>query len=84
MSEVVKGRRSIVGMVLAIAAIACALVGPFLLDGISIEMLGLILGGLSYYFGLQREDRFDQGLGIAAIILCIVAIFVSGLTGPPQ
>jgi hypothetical protein len=84
MSEVIKGRRSVVGMVLTIAAIACALVGPFGMDGISIEMLGIILGALGYAFAAQREDQFDQGLGIAAIILCLAAIFISGLTGPPQ
>lgn len=84
MSEVVKGRRSVVGMVLAIAAIACALVGPFVLEGISIEMLGLILGALGYSFALQRDDRFDQVLGFAAVVLCFIAVFVSGLTGPPQ
>jgi hypothetical protein len=84
MSEVVKHKRSFVGMALAILAIACALVGPFFLDGISLELLGLILGGLGYSCALHREDRFDQGLGIVAIVLCLIAIFINGTFGPPQ
>jgi hypothetical protein len=84
MSELVKSRRSFVGIVLAIAAIACALVGPFVSDGISLELLGLVLGALGYSFALHRDDRFGQGLGIAAILLCFIAIFINGLIAPPQ
>ena len=77
-------RRSLVGLVLAIIAIACAFVGPFVLDGISLELLGLILGALGSYFGLQREDRLSKALGVVAVILCFISLFVSGLIGPPQ
>jgi hypothetical protein len=81
-SAVVK--RSFVGIALSAMGIACALAGIFLMDGISIELLGIILGGLGYYFGLQREDRLGQTLGIAAVVLCVIALFVSGLTIVPQ
>jgi hypothetical protein len=84
MSEVIKSSRSVVGIVLAIAAIASALVGLFVVDGISVEMFGIILGALGYAFAFQREDQFEQGLGIAAIILCLAAILISGVRGPPQ
>jgi hypothetical protein len=83
-SEDIKSRRSLVGIALSVVAIACALGGPFLVYGISIELLGLILGGLGYYFGMQKEDRLAQVLGVAAVILCLISVFASGLTGPPQ
>jgi hypothetical protein len=84
MSEALDSHRSFVGMALSVAGMACALVSPFLTFGISIELTGLILGGLGYYFGLQKEDALGQALGIAAIVLCVIAVFVSGLTGAPQ
>jgi hypothetical protein len=77
-------RRSFFGTALSILGIAVALVGPFLVYGISIELTGIILGALGYSFGLQREDRLGQALGATAVILCVISIGVSGLTGPPQ
>jgi hypothetical protein len=82
LSAVVK--RSLVGIALSAMGIAFALLGLFVMDGISIELLGIILGGLGYYFGLQREDRLTQTLGITTIVLCVIALFVSGLTIVPQ
>jgi hypothetical protein len=84
MSPVVKSHRSLVGMALSVAGIACALVGPFLTFGISLELPGIILGGLGYYFGLQKEDRLSQALGVTAVVLCVISVFVTGLTGAPQ
>ena len=84
MIDPLKSHRSFVGMALSVAGIACALVGPFVTIGISLELTGLILGGLGYYFGLQKEDRLGQVVGIVAIVLCVISIFVSGLTGAPQ
>jgi hypothetical protein len=72
------------GWVLSILGIICAVVGIFVLEGISIELLGIILGGLGYYFGLRSQDRMVQTLGAAAAILNVISILVSGLTGPPQ
>jgi hypothetical protein len=71
-------------MALSVAGIACALVGPFLTFGISLEFTGLILGGLGYYFVLKQEDRLGQALGLVALVLCVISVFVSGLTGAPQ
>jgi hypothetical protein len=84
MSEALKSPRSFVGMALSVAGIACALVGPFLTFGISLEFTGLILGGLGYYFVLKQEDRLGQALGLVALVLCVISVFVSGLTGAPQ
>ena len=78
------GKRSIVGMALSALGTACALVGPFLVDGVSIVLLGIILGGLGYYFGLRKEDGLGQSVGIVAVIACVISLFVSALTIAPQ
>lgn len=76
---------SFVGTTLSVIGIACAAVGPFLLDGISIEFLGMILGALGYCSGLQRKDVSGRVLGIFTIAVCLVALFVSGIAIlPPQ
>jgi hypothetical protein len=46
----------IVGRVLSLIGIAFAVIGIFILEGISIKLPGIILGGLGYYFGLRSED----------------------------
>jgi hypothetical protein len=73
-----------VGIVLSILGLVCALVGIFVLDGISIEFPGIILGGLGYYFGLTSRDRTGQILGVAAVVLNVISMLISALTGPPQ
>ena len=73
-----------VGILLGVLGLVCALVGIFVVEGISIEFPGIILGGLGYYFGLTGRDRTGQILGIAAVILNVVSMLISGLTGPPQ
>jgi hypothetical protein len=74
----------LVGRVLSLIGRAFALIGLFILEGISIELPGIILGGLGYYFGLRSQDRFGQILEGVAIVLCVVSIGVSGLEDPPQ
>jgi hypothetical protein len=74
----------LVGRVLSLIGIAFALIGLFILEGISIELAGIILGGLGYYFGLRSQDRLGQILGGVVIVLCVVSIGVSGLEDPPQ
>ena len=64
--------------------VICAMVGIFVLEGISIEFPGIILGGLGYYFGLTSQDRIGQILGIAAAVLNVISMVISGLSGPPQ
>jgi hypothetical protein len=80
--------RTTVGIVLAVLGVLCALVGLFLINGISIEFPGIILGALGYFLCLQsgplEGSRAGQLLGIAAVVLSVISIVVSGLTGPPQ
>jgi hypothetical protein len=76
--------RETVGRVLALLGLVCAVVGIFVLEGISIEFLGIILGGLGYYFGLTSQDRIGLILGIAAAVLNVISMVISGLSGPPQ
>jgi hypothetical protein len=74
--------------VLSVLGLLCALVGLFLINGISIEFPGIILGALGYFFclqsGPQEGSRAGQLLGVAAVVLSVISIVVSGLTGPPQ
>jgi hypothetical protein len=76
--------RETVGRVLALLGLLCAVVGIFVLEGISIEFPGIIMGGLGYYFGLTSQDRIGQILGIAAAVLNVISMVISGLSGPPQ
>ena len=80
--------RTTVGMALGVLGLVCALIGLLLINGISIEFPGIILGGLGYYFclpsGGQGGGRAGQILGIVAVVLSVVSIAVSGLTGSPQ
>ena len=75
---------SAAGRVLGAIGVVLALLGLFVIDGISVEYPGIALGALGYYFGLRDGDRVGQALGIAAAVLCVVSMLVSGLTGPPQ
>ena len=74
-----KGKRSFIGIALSLTGTTCALVGLFSLEGISIELLGLILGTLSWYYGLQKEDHLTLALGLTSIALCCIAVAVSGM-----
>jgi hypothetical protein len=64
--------------------IVLGVLGLFLVNGISIEFPGIILGGLGYYFGLQSANRAGQILGIVAVVLSVISIVISGLVGGPQ
>jgi hypothetical protein len=76
--------RALVGRVLGLVGIVFAVLGIFLFEGISIEYVGIILGGIGYYLGLTSQDRMGQILGIAAAALNIVSMGISGLDGPLQ
>ena len=80
--------RSTVGEVLGVLGVLSAVIGLFLINGISIEFPGIVLGALGYFFclpsGGQGGSRTGQILGIAAVLLSVVSIAVSGLTGQPQ
>jgi hypothetical protein len=76
--------RATIGRVLALLGVVCAVVGIFVLEGISIEFPGILLGGLAYYVGLTSQDRVGQILGIAAAVLNVISMVISGISGPPQ
>jgi hypothetical protein len=76
--------RATVGGLLGLLGVVCAAVGIFVLEGISVEFPGLILGGLGYYLGLTGQNRMIQILGVAALVLNVISMLVSGLSGPPQ
>ncbi len=75
--------RATIGRVLAVLGVVCAVIGIFVLEGISIEFPGIILGGLGYYFGLTSQDRASQILGIVAAVLNVISLVISGLAAPP-
>ena len=60
------------------------MLGLFLINGVSIEFPGIILGGLGYYFGLQSVNRAGQILVIVAVVLSVISIVISGVSGGPQ
>jgi hypothetical protein len=80
--------RTTVGVVLGVLGLLCALVGLLFINGVYIEFPGIVLGALGYYFCLQGRgqggSRAGQILGIVAVVLSVISIAVSGLTGPPQ
>jgi hypothetical protein len=73
-----------VGILMGVLGVLCAVVGLFVINGVSIEFPGIILGGLGYYFGLQGGNRAGQILGIVAVVLSVVSIVISGVSGGPQ
>ena len=73
-----------VGIALGVLGVLCAALGLFLINGVSIEFPGIILGGLGYYFGLQGGNRTGQILGIVAVVLSVISIVISGVSGGPQ
>jgi hypothetical protein len=75
---------ALVGGLLGLLGVVCAVVGIFALEGISIEFPGIILGALGYYLGLTSQDRRTQILGIIAAVLNVISMLISGLSGPPQ
>ncbi|HKH37196.1 MAG TPA: hypothetical protein VKA82_08515 [Rubrobacter sp.] len=73
-----------VGIALGVLGVFCAVLGLLVINGVSIEFPGIILGGLGYYFGLQGANRTGQILGIVAVVLSVISIVISGVSGGPQ
>ena len=48
-------------MVIGVLGLLCAVIGLFLINGVSIEFPGIILGGLGYYFCLPSGVRAVAG-----------------------
>ena len=78
------GLGGLAGLILGVLGLISALLGIFLIDGISIEFPGILFGALGYYFSLQAGNRGGQLLGIAAAVLCVISMLLSGLINPPQ
>ncbi len=76
--------RATIGGVLALLGVVCALVGILVVEGISIEFPGIILGGLGYYLGLTSGNRAVQILGVVAAVLNVISMIINGLELPPQ
>jgi hypothetical protein len=68
--------------VLGLLGVLCAVVGIFVLEGVSIEFPGIMLAGLGYYFCLTADDRVGQTIGILAAALNVVSMGISGLEHP--
>jgi hypothetical protein len=67
---------ALIGRALSLVGIAFALIWIFVLEGISIEIPGIILGGGATTSG--------SAMGISAVILCVISIIISGLAAPQQ
>ena len=52
-----------VGIALGVLGVFCAVLGLLVINGVSIEFPGIILGGLGYYFGLQGANRTGRFSG---------------------
>ena len=78
------GLQEMIGGLLGLLGVACAVIGIFVLEGISIEFPGIILSALGYYLGLTSQDRRTQVLGITAAVLNVISMVISGLSGLPQ
>ena len=76
--------RDTAGALLGGLGVVCALVGIFVVEGISIEFPGIMLGAIGYYLGLTARNRAGQILGIAAAVLNVISMVISGLGAPPQ
>ena len=76
--------RAMIGGVSGVLGVICAVIGIFVLEGVSIELPGILLGGLGYYLGLTGQDRASQILGIIAVVLNVISLVISGLAAPPQ
>ncbi len=76
--------RDTAGLLLGGLGVVCALVGIFVVEGISIEFPGIMLGAIGYYLGLTARNRAGQILGIAAAVLNVISMVISGLGAPPQ
>ncbi len=76
------GLRAMVGRVLGLLGVVFAVLGIFVFEGISIEYVGIMLGGIGYFLGLTSQDRMGQILGIIAAALNVVSMGISGLEGP--
>jgi len=68
--------RAMIGGVSGLLGVVCAVIGIFVLEGVSIEFPRILLGGLGYYLG--------PILGTVAVVLNVISTSISGLAATPQ
>jgi hypothetical protein len=61
--------------------LACAL-ARILLEGVSIEIPGIVLGAMGYGFATRSSDRVGQVLGVAVVMLCPVSVAIPSFNFP--
>jgi hypothetical protein len=66
---------SVVGRALCAIGLACALAG-ILLQGVSIEIPGIVLGAAGYGFAMRASDRAGQVLGVVVVMLCVLSMAI--------
>lgn len=73
---------TVIGRALCAIALACALAG-ILLEGVSVEIPGIVLGAVGYGLATRTGDRAGQVLGVATVVLCAVSMAIPsfGLPG---
>ena len=58
---------------LSAMGLACALVG-IVLQGVSVEIPGIVLGALGYGLATRASDRAGQVLGVVVVVLCALSV----------
>jgi hypothetical protein len=61
--------------------LACPLAG-ILLEGVWVEIPGIVLGAAGYGFAMRSDDRVGQILGVAAVVLCAVSVAIPSFDCP--
>ena len=70
-----------VGRALCAMGLACALAG-ILLEGVAVEMPGIVLGAVGYGFATRSGDRAGQVLGVTTVVLCAVSVAIPSFDLP--
>jgi hypothetical protein len=71
----------VVGRALCAMGLACALAG-IVLEGVSVEIVGIALGAVGYGFATRSGDRAGQILGVATVVLCVVSMAIPSFDLP--
>ena len=72
---------TVVGRSLSAMGLACALAG-IVLQGVSVEIPGIVLGALGYGFATRSSDRAGQVLGVVVVVLCALSVAIPSFDLP--
>lgn len=72
----------LIGRGLSALSLVISVIGLFVVNGISIELAGIMVGAGGYALGVSGDDRVGRVVGIAAVILNVVSIIIGGLGVP--